>query len=469
MAAMAGISDLTGGTLSSKAFKFIDLFAGLGGFHIALSRLGGHCVMAAEWNEPLRALYQRNFGLRPEGDITKVDAYSVPEHDVLAAGFPCQPFSKAGEQLGFECTKQGGLFFNVEEILRAKRPGYFILENVPNLLKHDDGKTWKRIQRKLGASGLGYDIRASKLSPHNFGIPQVRERVYIVGSLKPLDQFEWPTITNEPTSIESILDRNPHEARRFSAGVKVCLQAWDAFLKACPKDVVLPSFPLWSMEWGATYPFENETPYARRRRFGADGLKGFKGSHGCKIGYLRDIEARWAALPSYARTEEFEFPDWKKNFIRQNREFYHQNRSWIDPWMPRILGLPSSHQKLEWNVQGGEQDLWQYVLQFRASGLRVKRRNTAPSLIAMTDTQVPIIAWEQRYMTPKECARLQSLDGLRELPESQSRAFQALGNAVNSEVVRRVAAALLGGAGGGRHRQMQADAIEKRPELELSL
>nr|WP_275577139.1 DNA cytosine methyltransferase [Dyella flava] len=138
-----------------------------------------------------------------------------------------------------------------------------------------------------------------------------------------------------------------------------------------------------------------------------------------------------------------EFPKWKKDFIRQNRQFYEENKSWIDPWLPSILEFPSSLQKLEWNIQGGDQDLWKYVLQFRASGVRVKRRTTAPSLIAMTDTQVPIIGWQKRYMTPRECARLQSMHTLKELPESQTQAFHALGNAVNSKVVERVASALL--------------------------
>ena len=199
------------------------------------------------------------------------------------------------------------------------------------------------------------------------------------------------------------------------------------------------------MEWGATYPFENETPYARRKRFGVDGLLRYKGSHGRVLGHLRSLEERWAALPSHARTEQLKFPKWKIDFIRQNRQFYADNKVWIDPWMSDILRFPSSLQKLEWNVKGGEHDIWQYVLQFRASGVRVKRRTTAPSLIAMTDTQVPIIAWEKRYMTPKECAKLQSLDELKQLPDTPTKAFQALGNAVNSSVVERVAKALLNG------------------------
>ena len=197
--------------MTFASFRFIDLFAGLGGFHLALNRLGGRCVFAAEWQEHLRDLYKFNFGLRPEGDITLISPNDVPSHDVLTAGFPCQPFSKAGDQLGFECTKQGDLYFNVAAILKHKKPRFFILENVPNLLKHDDGRTWKEIQAILGtgSGGLGYHVAAERFSPHNFGIPQIRERVYIVGSLKPLTTFSWPSTVPTETSIDSVLDDNP--------------------------------------------------------------------------------------------------------------------------------------------------------------------------------------------------------------------------------------------------------------------
>lgn len=428
-----------------QCFRFVDLFAGLGGFHLALARLGGKCVFAAEWKPHLRDLYAENFGLRPEGDITLVHPKNVPDHELLTAGFPCQPFSKAGEQLGFECTEQGNLFYNVAAILKSKRPTFFILENVPNLLKHDGGRTWTEIQKVLGKTknGLGYDIRATRLSPHNFGIPQIRERVYIVGSLHSLEAFRWPATNGAPTNIDTILDDNPPDAKRFSDRVTECLEVWNEFLLACPANVELPSFPLWSMEWGATYPFETTTPFAQKKLFGLDGLKGFTGSHGTKLGYLKSIEKRWNALPSHARTEQKIFPKWKQDFIRQNRDFYTANKAWIDPWLPKILKFPSSLQKFEWNVKGGNRCIWDYVIQFRASGVRVKRRTTAPSLIAMTDTQVPIIGWQKRYMTPNECARLQSLDGLKSLPKSTTQAFHALGNAVNSNVVEMVASQLL--------------------------
>jgi DNA (cytosine-5)-methyltransferase 1 len=424
-----------------KTIRFIDLFSGLGGFHIALARLGGTCVFAAEIEPHLQDLYLVNFGIRPNGDIRFVNAEGIPDHDVLTAGFPCQPFSKAGEQLGFECTEQGSLFHNVAEILRVKKPKFFVLENVPNLMKHDGGKTWSSIKTTL--EKLGYEVDVAKLSPHNFGIPQIRDRVYIVGSLGSLRKFVWPNKLDMETSIQSVLDVNPPNAKRLSAQVQSCLNVWNEFLSKCPKGVELPSFPLWSMEWGATYPFESTTPWALKKKSGIDGLKGFKGSHGEKIGYIKTIEGRWAALPSHARTEQAEFPKWKKDFIRNNRQFYEDNASWINPWLEKVLSFPSSLQKFEWNVKGGERDIWKYVIQFRASGVRIKRPTTAPSLIAMTDTQVPIIGWEKRYMTVTECARLQSLDDLIELPESPTKAFHALGNAVNSHVVELVARALL--------------------------
>ena len=416
--------------------KFVDIFAGLGGFHIALQRLNHECVFACEIDQTLRELYNQNFGLQAFGDIRTVPPSKIPKHEILCAGFPCQPFSKAGSQRGLQCPQNGDLFDYVMQILRARTPEFLLLENVPNLERHHGGETWTGMINRLRRAG--YTVRMKRFSPHQFGIPQVRDRIYIVGRRGGLDGFQWPVATPNPKmSIIEALERNPKDARPLPKQVIDCLDVWQQFIREHPVEEHLPTFPIWSMEFGATYPYESRTPFA----VGASRLGRYRGSHGLKLSGLED-DFRFDGLPSYARTKEKVFPDWKIAFIRQNREFYARNKSWIDDWLPQILRFPPSLQKLEWNHKGGHRDIWSYVIQFRASGVRVKKPSSSPSLVAMTTTQVPIIAWEKRYMTPRECAKLQCLGELRHLPAASTKSFKALGNAVNATVVELIAQSL---------------------------
>ena len=418
--------------------RFVDLFAGLGGFRLALNRLGHTCVFACEVDGDLSKLYKKNFGVTPYGDIRKVAVKDIPAHDILCAGFPCQPFSKAGGQRGLKCPSWGDLIEYVIKIVRYHMPHYFILENVPNLLEHDEGRTWKEIKKSLERDNL-YGVDANVLSPHKFGVPQIRHRVFIVGRKGGLRRFSWPTSTSskEP-SVQAVLDNKPSNARKLNAQVVQCLNVWQDFLKNYPKHEALPTFPIWSMEFGANYPYVKSTPYAQEKSklqlTLASGRKALK-----DLTNNRSFES----LPSYARTKQTRFPEWKIDFIRKNRALYRRHKKWIDRWLRKIRAFPPSLQKLEWNCNNGERNIWKYIIQFRASGVRVKKRTSAPSLVAMTTTQVPIVAWERRYMTPRECARLQSLIGLRHLPKQSRKAFKALGNAVNAHLVELIAANLL--------------------------
>lgn len=193
--------------------KFIDLFSGIGGFHIALSSLGAKCVLAVEINPTARTTYISNFSKLPGNkilfnknfytDVTKIKSEDIPDFDVLCAGFPCQPFSNIGLQKGFTDTR-GTLFFEIERILKDKQPKAFILENVRGLLTHDSGKTFKTIQDHITA--LGYSLYYSILKASDYGVPQNRPRLYMVGFRDNTLKFTFPEPVKLKITMSDILE-----------------------------------------------------------------------------------------------------------------------------------------------------------------------------------------------------------------------------------------------------------------------
>jgi DNA (cytosine-5)-methyltransferase 1 len=203
------------------SFTFIDLFAGIGGFRIAMQEQGGKCVFSSEWDPYAKKTYEVNFGEVPYGDIRKIDEKEIPQHDLLCAGFPCQPFSLAGVSArnslntthGFACETQGTLFFDIVRIIKEKRPKVVFLENVRNLVSHDKGKTFSVIRNTVESLGYTFSYRLIDASPL---VPQKRVRCYMVCIRDDGPQFTFPVINGPPLALRSILEENVDEAYTIS-------------------------------------------------------------------------------------------------------------------------------------------------------------------------------------------------------------------------------------------------------------
>jgi DNA (cytosine-5)-methyltransferase 1 len=402
------------------AFTFIDLFAGIGGFHAALEALGGKCVYAVEINEAAAKIYEANWGIDPLGDITKDvsdNGVKVPKHDVLVAGFPCQPFSKSGAQRGMEETR-GTLYWNILKIIEKRKPALVILENVRNLAGPRHEHEWKVIIETLREQGYKVSETPAIFSPHLLppklgGRPQVRERVFIVAIKYPsrykLDATAVePVVINRPAGDWDPMhwDLELHLPLDDECKTKGCdlttqeilwIDAWDDFVKGMRKRLKgkrLPGFPIWGDEW------------------------------------------RLTEILSFPQGT----PEWKKDFLQKNAEFYTEHKEFIDKWTKKwdfySEKFPASRRKLEWQAQDTP-SLWETVMHFRPSGIRAKRPTYLPALVAITQTS--IIGNRRRRISVREAARLQGLPEWFSFEnQSDKESYKQLGNGVSVGAVWHV-------------------------------
>ena len=390
-------------------FKFIDLFCGIGGFHQALSDLGGECVYASDIDADCRKTYERNYGIRPDGDITKVDACDIPAHNVLCAGFPCQSFSKAGKRLGFADETKGTLFFDICRILKYHMPEYALLENVRNLATHDSGNTWRVIHDSLDE--LGYNVIDEPVifSPHYIGVPQHRERVFIMCVRKDIGELPpfYFNLNNIPScSIDDVLLQDSEiddlDSYRLKDHQIEWIDNWNEFIRNIECDR-LPGFPVWS---DCLCPIEEN--------------------------------------PFFSQMDTL--PKWQYNFILKNNELWKNNKYFLSEWLPKARknqNFFGAKAKLEWQVGNIKNpNIWEHIMQIRPSGLRVKAGTYFPALVAITQTS--IVGKKKRFLTPRECARLQSFPDTFLYDDKKAQAYKQFGNSINVGLVKLFARYMLG-------------------------
>jgi len=453
----------------NNSFSFIDLFAGIGGFHHALTPLGGKCVLACESDPACKTVYQRSFEHREEyrfvdnirlitrAEIDDPNALKprarilreglVPDHDLLCAGFPCQPFSKSGSQRGTMDDTRGTLFHDIMQIVDAKRPPYLFLENVRNLAGPRHKETWETIVRVIQSSGYHVDPEPLIFSPHLLpksrgGRPQVRDRVYILAIHKSIRDAEKRLLAIRRLN-QTLAKRRGHEADQWtikdyldpddqienlseyylSSEDERYLSAWNDLVENIPTDA-LPGFPIWAFAFKTRPNLDNDDPA------------------------------------------------WKKDFLTKNHAFYTEHKVFLDEWMARhqVLEFPHSRQKFEWQARkqhpkkrsesGVGRTINDLVCQMRPSGIRVKPATYLPALVAITQTSVVGPSARHttgrsrrfRKLTPIEAGVLQGIPRnvykinrkTGKAVVSDKEAYKQLGNAVNVHLVREVARYLLG-------------------------
>lgn len=377
--------------------KFIDLFCGIGGFHQALNRIPNtECVFACDIDKKCQTVYETNYHIKPHGDITAINIDSISSFDILCGGFPCQSFSTSGKKKGFD-DKRGQLFEYILAIAASKKPSFMFLENVKHIKKINNGQIFNHIIQRI--CDTGYYVTTVELSPHQLGIPQQRERIIFICIRNDIYNekislhFDVPKIA---INMERILEKEPKLTAKYRISKEDMhiLDVWDKMIQL--------------FEVG-----ENLSPTILCNEFNT----------------------------LYSEIEFTQLPVWKQDYITKNKPIYHKYKREWDEWLlenTEILTKKGIYGKLEWQAGKKKENdsIFHHFIQFRQSGIRVKKNEYFPTLVAIVQT--PIYAKEKRYITPRECARLQSFPDDFILHENDHIAYKQFGNAVNVDVVHFV-------------------------------
>lgn len=377
--------------------KYIELFSGIGAFTQSLENVNKNteCVFAADINVQCTEVYKKNYSIDSLNDITKVKEEDVPKHDFCFFSPPCQAFSKSGKQLGFN-EARGTLIYDVFRIINHHKPKYILMENVRNLVSHDDGNTIKVIIKSLKDLGYRMPSKPLILSPHFFGVPQTRERAFLPGVYDPENvnevlDFKFDTFKKKnECSINDIIDNsfNNDESLLISKKEIKLLNIWDEFYKGIDLNII--GFPIW--------------------------VDFFKS----------DINLE-------------ELPKWKSDIISKNISLYNRNKKFIDKWLTKHNNLEDStptQRKFEWQAGENIDSIWDGIIQFRPSGIRVKAPTTLPALVAIV--QIPIIGKLKRRLSERECANLQSFNKDFICDENRYQAYKQFGNSINVKVMEEI-------------------------------
>ena len=378
------------------SLTYIDLFCGIGGFHQALNDLGAECILACDIDKNCRINYEQNYGIKPVNDIKDIDEHSLSDFDVLCGGFPCQPFSNGGKKKTFQ-DKRGGLFDEIMRIVKIKQPKFMFLENVKHILKVSEGEVLKYIEEQIDLHG--YVLQRFQMSPHDYGVPQQRERIYFVCVRKDLytgSPITLKTEGNVTIDVSTIIEKREDVDNQYylKGDILEVLEAWDEMIQIFEEgETISPTI------------------------------------------LIHD------AYRNYTDEEFNNLAQWRKDYMKKNKRLIEKYRDAFAEWYTKhkdILSKREIYGKLEWQVGKikANDSIFNYFIQVRQSGIRVKKAHYFPTLVAIS--QIPIYGKEKRYITPRECARLQSFPDTYQIDENDKHSYKQFGNSVNVKNVKTV-------------------------------